>query len=91
MDTTLDKNQSELGVLVLFVSLQVLSDSDGLLDQHVQILRDGRSQTRLLQDTKDLVSGHTLNLSDSVGITEDDTDLMIKEFPIKFLSEAPNP
>lgn len=30
MDTGLDQNQAELGVLVLAVALEVLADSDGL-------------------------------------------------------------
>lgn len=30
MDSRFDENQSELGVLVLAVSLEVLADSDGL-------------------------------------------------------------
>ena len=32
MDTGLDENQAELGVLVLAVALEVLADSDGLED-----------------------------------------------------------
>ena len=31
MDTGLDENQAELGVLVLAVTLKVLADGDGLL------------------------------------------------------------
>lgn len=38
VDTGLDQNESELGVLVLSVSLKVLSDVDSLLDQVVEIL-----------------------------------------------------
>lgn len=45
MDSGLDQDQSELGVLVLAVALQVLSDGDGLLDKHVKILRDGWGKT----------------------------------------------
>ena len=32
MDTGLDENQAELGVLVLAVALEVLADSNGLAD-----------------------------------------------------------
>lgn len=32
MDTGLDQNQAELGVLVLAVALKVLADSDGLVE-----------------------------------------------------------
>lgn len=38
VDTGLDQNESELGVLVLSVSLKVLSHVDSLLDQVVEIL-----------------------------------------------------
>ena len=38
MDTGLDENQTELAVLVLAVTLEVLADGDGLLDEVVQIL-----------------------------------------------------
>lgn len=33
MDTGLNENQAELGVLVLAVALEVLADSDGLEDR----------------------------------------------------------
>jgi len=45
VDAALDQNQAELGVLVLAELLQVLADGDGLLDQVVQVLRDGRGET----------------------------------------------
>lgn len=32
MDTGLDENEAELGVLVLSVALKVLPDGDGLID-----------------------------------------------------------
>jgi len=41
VDTGLDENEAELGVLVLAVAaLEMLADGDGLLDEHVQILWD---------------------------------------------------
>ena len=45
VDSALNKNQPELGVLVLPVPLKVLADSNCFLDQVVQILRDLRSKT----------------------------------------------
>lgn len=45
MDTGLDENQTVLGVLILAVTLKMLADADGLLDEEVEILRDGRSKT----------------------------------------------
>lgn len=54
VDTGLDQNQTELAVDVLAVTLQVLADRDGLLDQEVQILRDVGLQANGLHDTQDL-------------------------------------
>lgn len=75
VDAGFDQNQAELGVLVLLGHVQVLLDRDSLLDQHVQIFRDGRCQAILLQHTQDLGSGDSLYLGDSGGITENNTDL----------------
>lgn len=75
MDSGFDQNQSELGILVLSVSLQVLSDSDSLLDQVVQVFGDLWSQTVGLQDSQDLVTSDNLGLGNSVGISQDNTDL----------------
>ena len=75
MDLRLDKNQTELSVLVLSVALQVLSDGDRLLDEAVQILGDLRGESFNLEDAEDLGPGDALHLGDSVGVTQDDTDL----------------
>lgn len=55
--TRLDENQTELGVHVLPVALEVLADADGLLDQVVQVLGNGGSKTFRLEDSEDLKSG----------------------------------
>lgn len=75
VDSGLDQNQSELGVLVLSVSLQVLSDRDSLLDQEVQVLWDLWSQTVGFQDSQDLVTGDNSGLGDSVSVSQDNTNL----------------
>lgn len=75
VDSRFDQNQSELGVLVLSVSLQVLSDGDSLLDQEVQVLGDLRSQTVGLEDSQDLVTGDNLGLGNTVSISQDNTNL----------------
>ena len=41
----LDENESELAVLVLAVALEVLTHSDGFLDQHVEIFWDFGCET----------------------------------------------
>lgn len=75
VDSGFDQNQSELRVLVLSVSLQVLSDRDSLLDQEVQVFWDLWSQTVGLQDSQDLVTGDNLSLGNTVSISQDNTNL----------------
>jgi len=75
VDTALDKNQSELGVLVLSVGIKMLSDLDGLLDKHVKILRDFRGKSVRLENTDDLLSSHAGHLGNTVRVTKDDTNL----------------
>lgn len=45
MDTRLDQNKTELGVLVTTVALQVLAHGDRLLDKHVKVLGDLGGET----------------------------------------------
>src|SRR5690554_4172568 len=75
MDTGLDQNEAELAIAILAVALQVLADGDGLLDQVVEVLGDLGGKAVGLQDTEDLVTGDALDLGNSLGVTEDDTDL----------------
>jgi len=75
VDTGLVEDQSKLGVLVLVVLLQVLTDGDSLLDKVVQVLRDRRGELLGLEDTEDLGSGDVSDLRDTEGVTEGDTDL----------------
>ena len=62
MDSALDKNQPELGIFVLPVSLQMLPDGDGLLDQVVAVLGQLGGHALALQDTQNLVAGDEANL-----------------------------
>jgi hypothetical protein len=75
VDTRFDKNQTVLGVLVLSVTFQVLTDGNSLLDEVVQIFRDFGSKTVGLQDTEDLVTSDGSNLRNTVRVTENDTNL----------------
>lgn len=75
MDSRLDQNQSELRVLVLSVSLQVLSDGNSLLDQEVQVLWDLWGQTVRFQDSQDLVTSDNLGLGNTVSISQKNTNL----------------
>merc|ERR1712138_32744 len=75
VDTRLDEDEAELGVLVLAVLLQVLADSHGLLDQAEQVLREGGSQPLGAEDAHNLVAGNHLHLRNAVGVAEDNTNL----------------
>ena len=75
VDSRFDQNQSELSVLVLSVSFQVLSDRDSLLNQVVQVFWDFWSQTVGLQDSHDLVTSDDTGLGNTVSISQQDTDL----------------
>jgi len=75
MDTGLDENETELGVLVLSVALEMLADSDGLLDQHVQVLWDLWGEAIRLENSENLVASDDLNLSNTVRVTENNTNL----------------
>lgn len=75
VDTGFDQNQAELGVLVVAVALQVLADRNSLLDQVVEILRNLGGETLLLQDTEDLLTSDGLDLTNTMSITENDTNL----------------
>jgi hypothetical protein len=75
VDTRLDENQTELGVLVLAVLLKMLADVHSLLDKEVEILWELRGKTGDLEDTKDLVTSDRHNLWDSHGVSQQNTDL----------------
>lgn len=45
MDSALDQDQPEFGILVFPVPLEMLSDGNGFLNQMVQILGDFRSKS----------------------------------------------
>jgi len=75
MDTGLDKNETELRVLVLSVALEMLADSDSLLDQHVKIFRDFWCEAVGLEDSENLVASNHLHLRNTVRISKNNTDL----------------
>ena len=53
----------------------MLSDVDSLLDELVEIFGDLRSQAVFLQDSQDLISSDTLDLRNTIVVSEDDTNL----------------
>ncbi|KAH3667381.1 hypothetical protein OGAPHI_003030 [Ogataea philodendri] len=75
VDSRLDQNKSELGVLVLSVSLKVLSNGNSLLDQEVQVLWDLWSKTVGLENSHNLVTGDHLGLVNTVSVSQNNTNL----------------
>ena len=67
VDPALNKNESELGVLVLPVPLKMLPDGDGLLDQVVAVLGQLGGHALALQDTQNLVASDEANLKKRKG------------------------
>ena len=70
VNTGFDQNQSELGIQILSVLLQVLTHGHGFTNHVVQILRDLRCQSLVLQNTKNLTSGDGFDLSDSLTVSQ---------------------
>ena len=73
MDTRLDQNEPELGITILAVTLKMLADRNGLLDQEVQIFGQLRSESFLLEDTQHFVASDETDLGDAVRVTQNDT------------------
>jgi hypothetical protein len=88
VDTSLDKNQTELGILILAVLLKMLADGNSLLDKVIQILRDARSKTIETKDTKNLRASDCLNLTDTLTVTKNNTDLAGSETLTSKLADA---
>ena len=62
VDPALDKNESELGVLILPVPLEMLPDGHCLLDQVVAVLGKLGGHALALQDTQNLVASDEADL-----------------------------
>ncbi len=75
MDAAFDKNEAELGVLILTVSVQMLSHGHGLLDQHVKVLGDVGREAVGLEDAQDLVAGNAADLRNALRVTKIHADL----------------
>ena len=75
MNTALNENKTELGVLVLAVAVEMLAHADGLLNKHVQVFGDVGRQTVRLQDTQDLLAGDRAHLRHTHGVTKMHADL----------------
>lgn len=75
MDTGLDKNETELRVKILLVLGKVVADGQSLLDEVVEVLRDLGSQAVSLEDAENLGASDSLDVRNTAGVSEDNTDL----------------
>lgn len=75
VNTRLDKNEAELGVAVLAVPVEVLTDGNGFLNEHVQIFGELGGEAVGLKDAHNFVPRHGLDLCHALGITKVDADL----------------
>jgi len=75
VDPALNKNKTELGILVLPVTLKMFPDGHSLLDQVVAVLWQLRGHALAFQDTEDLVASNEANLGNSMTVPEDHTNL----------------
>jgi len=75
VDTSLDENQTELGILILAVLLKMLADSDSLLDEVIKILGDAGRKTVETKDAENLRASDGLHLTDTLAVTKHDADL----------------
>lgn len=67
VDLAFSENQTKLGVLVLSVSLQMLSDYNSILDE---IFRQVRGQVLGLEDPRDLVASYETYLGHTMGVPQ---------------------
>jgi len=75
VDAGFNQNKTELGVLVLAVKGQVLTDLNGLLDKHVQILWNFGGESIGFQDTNNLLSSDRSDLCNTIAVPENHTNL----------------
>ena len=75
VDSGFNQNEAEFRVLILTILLQMLTDLDGLLDKHVKILGDFRGKSVSLKDADNLLASDGLDLCDTIGVSENDTNL----------------
>lgn len=73
MDTGFNQNKTEFTILILAVTFQMLADGNSLLDHVVQIFGDIGFKTDRFHDAQNLVAIDEANLSNTMGITKNDT------------------
>merc|ERR1719244_747574 len=76
MDSAFNQNKTELGILVLPVSLKMFPDGDSLFDEVVAVLWEFGSHTFAFQDTQNFVASDKSDLGNTMGVPKDDTNLL---------------
>jgi len=75
VNSALNKDEMKLGILVLSVLLEMLAHGNGLLDEVIEVLWDLWGHSLNLEDSQNLRASNTLDLWDTEGISEGDTNL----------------
>ena len=73
MDTALHENQTELGIFVFTIAFQVFANSDGFLDQVMQIFGLAGSKAFRFHDAQDFAASDETGLGDTVRVTKNNT------------------
>jgi hypothetical protein len=75
MNTRFNQNKTELGIVILAVTLQMLTYRNSLLNKVVKILWNLWSQTIGLENTDNLVTSNEFNLTNTMLITKASANL----------------
>ena len=75
MNSALDANKTELGITVSTELLQMLPNVDGLLNEMMEVLGHVGGHSALFQDSEYFAAGNTLDLGNTVAISESHTNL----------------
>ena len=75
VDPGLDKDESVLAINIVARPVEVLPDVSSLLDQEIEFLWEGWSETVSLKDALDLVASDRLDLANTVLVTKESADL----------------
>ena len=73
MDTALHENQTEFGIFVFTIAFQMFANSDGFLDQVMQIFGFAWSKAFRFHDAKNFAASDETSLGDTVRITKNNT------------------
>ena len=75
VDSGLNENKSEFAVSVSSELFNVLSDVNGLLNETVEVFWQSGGESVYLQKSENFGASNTLNLRDTILVSEDNTNL----------------